>query len=140
MLVLSGISDNAKTNEHIIRSDDGKCALWVGAVDDLWQFGKARGLGGPWKNTSVKAGEKSDSYLMTGYDQKSLLLSHTSNESVKIKVEVDLSGTGIWVLYREFNVKPGEPTKHTFPKAFSAYWVRVSANKPTMATALFNYE
>ena len=26
-------------------SDDGKTALWVGAVDDVWRLGKPRGFG-----------------------------------------------------------------------------------------------
>ena len=140
LLVLSGLTDDAKAREHIIRSDDGNAALWVGAVDDLWKFGKARGVGGPWKNTTVKAGETSDPYLMTGYDNKRLVLSHTSNETVKIRVEADIAGTGVWVLYREFSVAPGQRASHSFPDAFSAYWVRVSADKPTVATAVFYYE
>src|SRR5690606_10411625 len=66
MLVIAGISDEEVKNSHIIRSDDGKCALWFGVLDDLWKMGKARGEGGPWYQTKVKANEASDPYLMTG--------------------------------------------------------------------------
>jgi len=92
---MTGIADDAPAgNRHIIRSDDGKCALWVGAVDDLWDMGKPVGRGGPWKATPVKAQEPSDPYLMTGYDRKRLVLSHRGNEVIRIAVEVDpmLSG------------------------------------------------
>ncbi|MDB6029244.1 MAG: hypothetical protein JWM68_5467 [Verrucomicrobiales bacterium] len=140
LLVMSGVVDNAAPSEHIVRSDDGKCALWVGAVDDLWQFGKPRGMGGPWKNTAVKPDEKSDPYLMTGYDKKRLLLSHSSKETVNIRLEADVAGTGVWVLYREFSVAPGQPMTHIFPDTFSAYWVRVSADKSTVASAVLYYE
>ena len=51
-------------------------SVWVGAVDDLWSLGRPRGEGGPWKDAAVKAGEPSDPYLMTGYEKKSLTLSH----------------------------------------------------------------
>jgi len=65
LLVISGVAADApRDNPHIVRSDDGRCALWVCAVDDLWQLGKPRGVGGPWKDTAVKAGEPSDPYLM----------------------------------------------------------------------------
>ncbi len=140
LLVMTGIVDSAKASEHIVRSDDGKCALWVGAVDDLWKLGKPRGIGGPWKNTAVKAGAASDPYLMTGYDRKRLTLSHTSREAVKIRVEVDVTGNGIWSTYETIEVAAGKATEHVFPDAFSAYWIRVVSAKDTTATAQFIYE
>ncbi len=140
LLVLTGIREGAEAGGHIIRSDDGRCALWVGVVDDLWQFGKPRGIGGPWKNTAVKAGEPSDAYLMTGYDKKRLQLSHRSAEPVKIRLEADISGTGLWVTHREFTVDPGRPLECTLPDAFGAYWVRLTADRATTATAIFFYD
>lgn len=137
MLVMSGIAPGA-SGEHIVRSEDGKCALWVGAVDDLWQFGKPRGTGGPWKDTAVHAGTPSDPFLMTGYDRKRVQL--TSTKAAKIRVEVDYSGTGAWAPYREFAVPAGSPVEHEFPAGFTAYWVRVVADADTTATALFTYE
>jgi hypothetical protein len=140
LLVMSGVAADApRDNPHIIRSDDGQCALWAGTVDDLWQFGKPRGVGGPWKDTAVKANEPSDPYLMTGYDQKSLTLSHDASEKVSMRVEVDISGTGQWVAYRAFDVPAGKELKHVFPEAFAAYWVRVVSNRNAKATAVFNY-
>ncbi|MCU0783578.1 MAG: hypothetical protein MUF81_05920 [Verrucomicrobia bacterium] len=139
MLVMSGIGDGAQ-GEHIIRSDDGRCALWVGAVDDLWQFGKARGVGGPWLDTPVKAKVPSDAYLATGYDRKRLALSHTSTGTVTFRVEADFTGTGQWSEVVSLNVKPGEKLEHKFPNAFGAYWLRLVADQDTTATATFTYE
>ena len=139
LLVMSGISASA-TGEHIVRSDDGKCALWVGAVDDLWQLGKPRGIGGPWKNSAVKANSPSDPYLMTGYDKKTLTLEHDAGTPVSLRVEVDITGTGKWVGYKNFTVAPGLVLKHQFPDAFSAYWVRLAVDHECKATALFRYE
>ncbi len=141
LLVLSGISAEAgKDNSHIIRSDDGKCAVWVGAVDDLWQFGKAVGQGGPWKDSAVKADAPSDPYLMTGYDQKSLRLSHDHDKAVKFRVEVDISGNGDWQPYDEIEVQPDRERTHKFPDGFQAYWVRVVSDANCQATAWFTYE
>lgn len=137
MLVIAGIASNVK-GEHIVRSDDGKAALWVGAVDDLWQFGKARGRGGPWQDSAVKANVPSDPYLMTGYDRKRLHLASAS--AVRVRVEVDFSGTGAWATYREFDVTPGAQLEYEFPAAFAAYWVRVTVDHDTTATAQLTYE
>ena len=62
---MTGIS-GGEGNRHIIRSEDGQAAVWVGVVDDLWNLGKAVGHGGPWKDSAAKANVASDPYLMTG--------------------------------------------------------------------------
>ena len=139
MLAISGIEDGAQ-GEHIVRSDDGKCALWLGAVDDLWKLGKPRGVGGPWKESEVKAKVPSDPYLMTAYDKKRVALSHKAATPVKMRLEVDPTGSGDWVTYQEFTVAPNQTLEHIFPQAFGAYWVRVVADKDTTATAIFTYE
>ena len=139
MLVLTGIEAEAK-GEHIIRSDDGKVALWVGAVDDLWQFGKARGMGGPWFESAVKAGVPSDPYLATGYDKKRVTLSHTNAQAVTFRIEADFTCTGDWREVVTLDVKPGERLEHHFPDAFGAYWLRVIPNQDTTATATFIWE
>ena len=138
LLVLSGIADDAK-GEHIIRSDDGQCALWVGAVDDLWSFGKPRGRGGPWLESPVKAGIPSDAYLATGYDQKRLTLSHASTHLVRFKVEADVTGTQTWSEVTVLQVKAGETIEYEFPAAFGAYWLRMTPDTDAVATAQLEY-
>ncbi len=139
LLVLTGTSLNSSAhNEHLIRSDDGKTALWAGAVDDLWKFGKPRGKGGPWKGTTVEAGKFSDPYLMTGYDRKSLTLS--ADKDTVITAEIDISGDGNWVVCETFDVKAGESLSKVFPEAFSAYWIRFRSSVACAATAQLTYE
>jgi len=141
LLIMTGISDGApKNSEHIIRSEDGKVALWAGGVDDLWQFGKVRGQGGPWKDTEVKANEVSDAYLMTGYDKKSVTFQHDAKDPVKVRIEVDITGTGVWRTYQVVEVPAKATVTHNFPDALQAYWVRVVADKNCKATAQFRYE
>lgn len=139
LLVLSGIAPEA-TGPHILRSDDGRCAVWAGAVDDLWQFGKPRGRGGPWLETPVKAGVASDAYLATGYDHKTLTLAHNSENTVTFKVEADFTGTGQWNEFTALDVKPGEKLQYKFPAAFGAYWLRMISAADTVATAQLDYE
>jgi len=138
LLVISGVDlEQAGGNRHLIRSSDGKTGLWVGAIDDLWELGKPVGSGGPWKDTAVKAGEVSDPYLMTGYDQKELTLS--ADAATRITLEVDLTGMGDWVVYREFNLAAGAEAKHAFPEGYQAYWLRCRSEAPATVTAWLEY-
>lgn len=136
LFILSGVTpDRAASNPHVIRSQDGKAALWVGAIDDIWKMGKARGSGGPWHETKVKAGDTSDPYLMTGYDRKSLTIQ--SDKAVKVTVEIDLDGTGRWAPYQTFEVK--DAINHEFPEAFQAYWVRFRSDGDATVTTRLDY-
>lgn len=139
LFIMTGVSATASTkNPHIIRSADGKAALWVGAIDDIWAMGKPRGEGGPWKNTSVKAGETSDPYLMTAYDSKSLTLN--ADKDATITVEIDISGDGNWIPYHQYKLTAGQNIEHTFPDAFSAYWIRFTSSENATATAWLKYQ
>ncbi len=143
LLVLTGVARPSQAvpgNRHIVRSEDGKAALWAGAVDDLWKLGKPAGHGGPWNGTPVKAGQPSDPYLMTGYDRKRLTLAHASPTVLDVRVEVDLTGEGDWALYRTFEVRPGHRVEHEFPAAFQAYWVRMVADRDAAITAQLDYQ
>lgn len=140
MLLMTGISpEEGKDNPHIIVSDDGKAAVWAGVIDDLWSLGKPVGQGGPWKESAVKAGTPSDPYLIAFYDQKSMQLKHDSKETVTFTVEVDPTGNGDWMEYKEFSVKPEETVKYDFPATFEARWIRFITNKNTNATTWLEY-
>ena len=138
LLVLSGIDlAEAADNPQIIRSSDDKAALWVGALDDLWELGKPVGQGGPWKDTAVRAGVPSDPYLMTGFDEKMLTLA--SEGDTIVAVEVDLTGAGDWQPYKSFELKGKGLLEYRFPDAFQAYWVRCRSSRDTVATAQLQY-
>ena len=141
LLVLSGINPAAgKTNRHIIRSSDGKAAVWVGAADDLWQLGKPRGHGGPWKNTFVQADEPSDPYLMTGYDSKTLRLENHSATANIITMECDVAGDGRFSLYQAFSLAPHQSLEVKLPDWLNAYWTRFTAKQDGKISAQLNYE
>jgi hypothetical protein len=77
---------------------------------------------------------------MTGYDRKTLTLSHRGPQAVRIRVEVDLTGTGKWVEYGSLDVPAGKEITHRFPDAYQAYWLRVTADRDATATAWLAYE
>jgi len=138
LLVLAGLKPDAEESDHVYRSWDDKTSLWFGGIDDLWKFGKPVGVGGPWKNTDVKAGVPSDPYLMTGYDKKTLEL--TVDQDCTITVEVDVDHWTGFHRYKSFKLKAGKKRTHEFPEGFAAHWVRVRSDQDVNATAWFIYE
>jgi len=139
MLVMTGLSPDVKAGEHIVVSNDGKAAVWLGTIDDLWALGKPTGHGGPWKNSAVKAGEPSDPYLIGFYDKRSLEISHDSKETVTFRIEVEPIGHGPWMTYQTIKVNPGEKFEYIFPESFQARWIRFTADKDCSATAWLVY-
>ncbi len=137
LLVLSGVNPAAPASDHVVKSADGKTALWLGAIDDLWQLGKPVGTGGPWKDSAVKAGVPSDPYLMNGYDQKSLRL--LANRDCTVTLEADFDLLSGFHKVMTFKLKAGQELNHAFPADFAAHWVRVSADRDCTATAWFVY-
>ncbi|MGN7721654.1 hypothetical protein [Chitinophaga sp. 22620] len=139
LLILTGIDANTKSS-RIIRSADGKAAVWAGVIDDLWKLGKPTGKGGPWSSAAIKAGEPSDPYLIGFYDQRSLQLSHKANAPVSFTIEMDPVGNGVWMKYRTVTVKPGQAFVHKFPEGVQARWIRFTGGTDCEATAMLEYK
>ncbi len=140
LLVLTGVRDDAKASTHVYTDEESKIALWFGGIDDLWKLGKPVGQGGPWYQSNVQAGTPSDPYLMTGYNRKTVQLSHQSSQPVSITLQVDIDGTGHWCDYRTFEVPSGETLTHAFPTGYSANWIRAVADQSVKATVQLTYE
>jgi hypothetical protein len=140
MLVVSGNLTDAPEDGNYFKSDDGQAGLWFGNVDDLWSFGTPTGVGGPWLNESVSAGEESDPYLMAGYDRKLLELSHDSDEAVDFTVLIDFQANlDKFYEYERFTVDAGETFSYLFPEGFDAQWIKFKSHSATTATAWLTY-
>ena len=113
--------------------------MWFGNIDELWNWGKPQGWGGPWWEENVEAEVPSDPYLMTGFDKKTLHLHHDADKAMDFLVEVDYLGTGNWKTYQTIQVASGGYEFHVFPDGYSAHWVRVTAKESCRATAYFMY-
>ena len=143
MLIMTGLADSADTGNRcgrVVKSDDGRMALWAGVIDDLWKLGKPTGSGGPWVDTAVATGEPSDPYLIGFYDDRTLNLSHKSSKPVTFTVEADPTGEGHWMHYADFKVAPGDSFIHEFPEAFQARWIRFKTDTPCVATTWLEYK
>lgn len=139
LLAISGTRVDAKPDAHFHASADGKAGLFFCDIDDLWKLGKPVGTGGPWKNSAVKASVPSDPYLMTGYDKKTIALSHDAQKEVAFTIEVNIDCNG-WHTYQTLKVPAGQSVTHEFPSGYSAHWLRVIVDSDCKATAQCKYE
>ncbi|MBD3183013.1 hypothetical protein GF312_12030 [Candidatus Poribacteria bacterium] len=137
-LVLGG-NQLTPTGDSSLNAGQCQAGLWFGKTDDLWNFGKPKGWGGPWREKQVSKGEVSNAYLMTGFEHKVLHLSHDSMEPVDFAIEIDFFGNSTWKTYDVISVTARGYVHHEFPTGFSAHWVRVVANDSCKATAYFVY-
>jgi len=132
MLVLGG----DQTDNAVGQPQSG---MWFGNIDDLWQMGKPAGWGGVWWDTPVQDGEVSDPFLMTGFDNKSVHITHRADREVSFTIEVDFLGTGDFKTYKTLTVPPKGYAHHEFEDGFSAHWVRVGVDADCEATVYFHY-
>jgi len=136
LLVMAG-DQNTPINDANLEAGQPQANLWFGKTDDLWQWGKPTGWGGPWWETPVEAGAASDPFLMTGFEHKCLHVSHDARDAA-FAIEVDFMGTGQWVPYMDLEA-PGGSAHHVFPTGFSAHWVRLTCDTTCTATAQLMY-
>jgi hypothetical protein len=59
---------------------------------------------------------------------------------VSFHIELDLTGTGLWVTWQRLDVFPNAPINLTFEPAIQARWLRVTTDKSCAATAWLKYE
>lgn len=138
LLVLGGDHASPRRDRYVLAGEP-QSGLWFGKTDDLWQFGKPQGWGGPWWDTPVGAGQPSDPYLMTGFEHKCLHLTQRAAQAVAMRIEVDFLGTQDWQEYAVLTVPARGYVHHEFPAGFSAHWVRVTSDVACTATAQLTY-
>jgi hypothetical protein len=138
MMAITGSNPRAKSDDHFQKENEG-FGVWLGTIDDLWDFPKPSGIGGPWFNTEVEAGEVSDPYLMYGFDVKAMKLSHDLDTTVEIELLGDFSGDGEFRLIQVIQVNSGAVRSVEFEEGFSAFWVMLRAKQKCRATATFEY-
>lgn len=124
------------TNPHV---GQPQANLWLGKSDDLWQWGKPKGWGGPWYRTPLEAGVPSDPYLMTGYDHKCAHFAHDAAAPVTFTIEVDFCGDGDWHELTQVVVPAGGYVPYCFQPGFSAHWVRFTVDRACTASAQLHY-
>lgn len=60
-------------------------------------------------------------------------------DTVTFTLEVDAKGTGQWTEYKKLSVAGGGYLCHIFDEDFKTEWIRVTADKDCVATAMFHF-
>ncbi len=138
MLVMAG-DQTTPINDSNPFVGQPQANLWFGKTDDLWRFGgRPAGCGGPWWETKAAPGEPSDPFLMHGFGEKCLHVSSADGGALRVGIELDFRGTGVWHRYAEVETSDGYAC-HVFPTGLSAHWVRLVPDRACEATAQFFY-
>ena len=132
-LLAVGGNETTPNNGAYSVAGQPQSGIWFGKTDDLWQWGKPAGWGGPWRRTPVKGGIASDPFLMTGFEKKMVHLK--TDRSASIEVEVDFLGDGSWEHYERLDVSGY--ARHVFPIGFAAHWARLTPATDCVASAEF---
>jgi hypothetical protein len=138
-MFVAGADNASPSHGQNTTTAEPQSGMFFGKTDDLWGFGKPTGWGGPWWEADVVAGEASDPYLMTGFDQKCLHVENFGTEPVAVTIEIDFHGHGRFGAYQTIDVAPGEIATHVFPSGFSAHWVRLVSDTDSVLSGQFIY-
>jgi len=139
LLVMSGCRMDAKPDGQYFAGPDG-AGLWFGAVDDLWRLGKAVGSGYVWRDSKIAAGAVSDPFLATGFDRKTLVVSHDLQTPQTFVLEGDFLSTGNWQRMATIAIPANQRLEHHLPAGLATHWLRLRAPEACTATAQFVYE
>jgi hypothetical protein len=144
--VVMGCDDAAKNeflNKHplkgaLVGPGQSQSNLWFVKPSQLDSFGPTLGRGAVWVNDTVKAQETSEPFLFSGFEHRSLQLSHSGASPLTIRLEIDIQGNGTWKSWREITLpaKSGAWTELTETGA----WIRLTpVQDATGVTAQFHY-
>jgi hypothetical protein len=136
--IVFGCDDNSILENPL--SGQSQSNLWFTKWDDLAKCGRPAGYGGPWVNDSVRAGVPSDPYLLAGYSQRVLHVSHDADDAVTFNLEVDADGSGHWSALQSMLVPAHSYAWHVLPSDLTGQWIRITSDHDaTGVTAYFHY-
>ena len=114
--------------------------LWFTDWDSLSQCGRAAGWGGVWLDDEVQAGQVSDPFLLAGFDQRVLHLTHQSDHPVRFTLELDRKGDGQWSPARQVTVAAKAYRYVLWDRSLEGQWVRLRTDEDAQnVTAYFHY-
>lgn len=97
-------------------------------LDEMNHWGPCNGFGDIWQNEEIVAEEYSDPFLVNGYKNVCLHLSHNSMESVFFDLEIFVDSE--WRQFTKIEVTSGKlHTAYLIQEFMAAQWLRISVNK-----------
>ncbi|MGE0761012.1 MAG: hypothetical protein AB7O38_28630, partial [Pirellulaceae bacterium] len=130
---------NKRQAKGTIAAPQSQSNLWFTSPDRLDQLGPVLGRGAVWWNEAVEAGVPSDPYLLAGFGTRGVHLAHASDYEVRITVEGDEQGRGVWSRLADVPIPPKSHRWYELPESWRGIWVRLTADRQlARGTAFFH--
>lgn len=113
--------------------------LWFTSFTKPDELGPATAEGAVWVKESVKANEASEPFLFAGWVNRMGWIKNEGKQPVTFTFEVDETGSNKWKTLKSVTINPGKATNVPFTTGDKGEWIRVKADKNTLATASFSY-
>ena len=113
--------------------------LWFTTPDMPGLLGPNTAEGAVWLKEKVKAQEPSEPFLFNGWKKRCAWVHNEGTAVVNFTFETDTKGNASWSNLQSVSVAPGEASLVEFPADLQAEWIRVKADKNTMATLHFSF-
>ncbi|MDP4274511.1 MAG: hypothetical protein Q8907_09560 [Bacteroidota bacterium] len=113
--------------------------LWFTSTRQPDQLGPNTSEGSVWLKEAVKAHQPSDPMLFAGWPKRCAWIQNDGEIPARFTFEVDLKGDGNWETLRSVDVDAGKNMEMDFTATEKGEWIRVSVDKPTIATVQFSY-
>ncbi|MEZ5038807.1 MAG: hypothetical protein R2828_02915 [Saprospiraceae bacterium] len=113
--------------------------LWFGKLSQLATFGPKIGWGGVWIEDAVKPGQPSDAFLLNGYAQRVLHLTHDLDQAVTFTLELDAEGNNQWTILKAVTVGADGYHFELLPTDLRGTWLRLKTDQACVASAFLHY-
>jgi hypothetical protein len=113
--------------------------LWFIKPGKTAELGPSASEGAVWLSEEIKEGESSEPFLFAGWENRSAWIRNEGKSPVKFLFEADNEGNNSWKALKEVTVEAGGSALVPFEIDQKGEWIRVSADKNTLATVHFWY-
>ena len=142
-----GCDDSAKSEFLNKRNAKGKIGgtgqsnsnLWFTSISRPDELGPATAEGAVWEKEKVKAGEVSEPFLFSGWDERCCWIKNIGKNHVRLTFEIDENGRDSWKEFKTVELAGDESMMLPFSDGDKGEWIRVKADEASELTVSFNY-
>jgi hypothetical protein len=113
--------------------------LWFASLSMPDELGPVTAEGAVWAKEEVKAGEASEPFLFSGWENRNCWIKNGSKQAVTFIFETDAAGNNRWSELKKTTVEPGKSACISFSSSEKGEWIRVTTDKDVYTTVSFNY-
>jgi hypothetical protein len=135
-VVLAG--DDTSILQNLLAAKPQSNLRFIARAQLETDFGPPIGWGGVWVDDAVKAGEASEPFLISGYDERWLHLTHDARSPVIFSMEVDARGDDTWQEVTSIAVPAEGYTSLAVPSDAREGWMRLKSDRDVVASAFLH--